>query len=216
MSNAFDSVIDGTSIDAALSASGSYYVKSGTYSSDGTITIDQNNTKIVFEPATTINVNTSGILLTANNCVLDFYPGITLDNNSSAAAWALTISGTDNHIRFRNKGTIGNISITSAGHRNYIHGGGWGTLIEHLDFDGDDCVVKWASFNNKASGTNEDCVETNSTGGRGRIEHCKIIDSDGRGIVSSAPDTIIRFNHILDADGDGIILGAARHIVIGS
>ena len=214
--NIYDTIVDGTSIDAALGASGTILVKSGTYSSDATITVDQANTLLKIEPGTIINANTGGLVISAANCQIEVGPGCTIDNNASAGAISITISGTDCSLRFKNGCVIGNIDITT-GERTSLHGGGWGTIIESVVCAGDDCIIKCSAWDSNASTTGLDAISiAGSANGRCQVLYNKVTDSDVDGIGIDDPDCLLLGNIILDAEGIGINVQGLRSRIIGN
>ena len=216
MSNPYDTIVDGTSIDAAMAATGSALIKSGTYSSDATITIDQDNMLVRVEPGATINANTGGIVISGSNCQIEFGPGCTVDNNASAAALSITISGTDNSLIFRNGCTIGNINITSTGDRTYIDGGGLGTVADSVYIAGDDCILQRMSVDSKTPGTGLSGVFVDGGNGRAQIMYVRVIDSNGHGIALIDFDCLVIGCVVTAADSAGIRADSNRTRVIGN
>lgn len=216
MADAYTKVIDGVPIGAELTASGSYYVKSATYATEGTININNANTFIKFEPGTILTMNTFGFSLNANNCHLEFGPGCVL-TNSSGGRLVLGVVGSGNHIRFKNGCTLANIIIGVTADQTTIDGGGWGTVCESIRVRGDDCVVKHAAWDSKTPGTGLSAIQVStSTVGRAQILNNKVIDSDEHGIEILDPECLLFGNTIIDADGDGVLISADRCRVNGN
>jgi hypothetical protein len=218
MSVQFDKIINpGASIQTAETTQGigTYYIKRGTYNLDSTITFDQNNCKIEFAPGVVINANTGGLVLSGNNIEVVGGP-VTIDNNSSADASALTVSGSACHISLRNGSVIGNIITTSAADGFFLDGGGWGTVIESIDCAATDAIVQYSAWNSKLSAAAKIAIDVNGGSGRNIIQFNKIIDSDAVGILIVDPDCLVLGNTVLDADGIGIAIREARCRVLGN
>lgn len=219
----FDSVVDVaggrdfSSIDDALDSTKTVLVKSGTYSSDATITVDQDNTLLKIEPGTIINANTGGLVISADDCQIEIGPGCTIDNNSSASALSITVSGANNSIKIRNGCTIGNVSISSTGDQTKFDGGGFGTVIESMANSGDDCIIIHGSYNSKTNSTGLDAIEVDgSANGRGLVLFNNVIDSDNDGIALKDANCLALGNNILDADDDGFVTTVENNRIIAN
>lgn len=221
MSNPFNAVVDTngqrdyTRIDPALGVPGPVLIKGGYYGLDETITLDQDGMHLRIEPSV-IKANTGGILIPADNCYLEILPGVTIDNESSPGALALTISGQNNVIRCKGRTSLGNISITSTGHGTKIEGGGLGTIIESLYCAAERLVVRNCGFNNQGSGSGLDNLRMLAGGGKGKILYCYFYDAEGDNVSLYAPDCEVRGCFPVAADGVGIDLHSARNQLIGN
>lgn len=207
----YDAVVDAagvfstyTTIDSAIDDGHlTIWVKSGTY--DG-FTIDNQYTKIIFEPNCT--VNTSDIVISADNATIIFGPNFT-------AAERLDINNLDVHLKMNNGYTSKRVDIAGTGDNCFIDGGGWDT---HFNGQGEDSYglqfgsgrVDGIIMNAKATGAstaNNDAIKLR--GPRLVCKNLKPIDAAGTSsdvirTINTGTDCKIVGNYITNGNQDAI------------
>jgi len=210
----YDAIVDAagggdytTIADAITDNMRTILVKSGTYA---TFTQDQAQSKIYFEPATVI---TGDANRTGSNASFVF--GACCDVQGELDI----TTGTGCYTKFENGCTA--VGIDSNTDRNYIDGGGWGTLIdgastqEAIDIDGDDNIIENISANTNTGSGNS--TFTNG-GARNIVSNCKVVDSGSAGIGNGglSSDGLTIGCIVLDADDLGISANGPRTRLIGN
>lgn len=205
--NNSDASAEYQTIQAAIDANErTIWVKNGTYVG---FTQDQSQSKIYIEPGSTIS---SACNFTGTNCSFVVGAGSTISGEIDIT------TGTGCFIKAENGCSFANVNLNSA--RNYINGGGWGTLVDGgsssngLGLAGDDSIAENIASQSTGGGF-DGCI---SSGCRGIMSKIKIVNGDDDGIQlnTAAMDNLLIGCSILAFGDDGINGFGARARIIGN
>ena len=175
------------------------YVRQGSYAG---FTQDQSQSKIFVEPGSTI---TSDCNFTGTNCSFvvgagtDIQGKVSFDTNSSGC-----------YFRCENGVQTDGIDYTTT-ERQYLNGGGWGTLSDGGSAahginvgSSDDCIIENIAVQTTLAGGGYSGVNANSGTDRAIYRLVKVVDSDDEGFQLFGDDTLIIGCVVSGADARGI------------